>query len=97
MSGWQIVGPHRPHRPSARHEQPTQPRAHIETRANTGACPSCGSGLWDNEVGYCPGCGHERTNNGHPIQLDQRADMPCGVCGGPFKLCLHGYQAQGSC
>jgi hypothetical protein len=76
MNGWQIVAPLAPYRPSAhQRHQPAQPQAHINTRADTTgtACPDCGSGLWDNEVGYCPGCGHERTtrNNG---QLEQRSD-----------------------
>jgi ribosomal protein L37E len=99
MISFAITGPKPP--PGMQYRQARE-RAlrELQTRADTTrtACPDCGSGIYDADFGYCPSCGFERTtrNNVHPVQLDQRsADMPCGVCGGPFRLCLHGYQAQG--
>ena len=86
--------------------QALQQRAHriasIDTRADTNtACPSCGSGIYDNDYGYCPTCGFERTRNGHAI-LDQRAapthtPQRCGMCGSTAcpECCLFGYQTQG--
>ena len=69
-----ITGPKPP--PGALYRQ-TRDRAlrELETREGhtSTACPDCRSGLWDNEVGYCPSCGFSRTYNGHPVTPDQRS------------------------
>jgi hypothetical protein len=42
----------------------------VEARADTSTrpCPSCGSGIYDADYGYCPACGWERTaHNGHDV------------------------------
>jgi len=72
---------------AAREERARQ-QAAIHARADTGTrCPSCGSGIWDGEYGYCPACGYERGHNGHAV-LDQRAKpthtpQRCGCAGEP--------------
>jgi len=95
----QIIGP--PPRPDTLHriacdraarEERARQQAAIHAHADTGTrCPSCGSGIWDGDYGYCPACGFERGHNGYA--LDQRsADTRCGICGGPYKDCWHGCE-----
>jgi hypothetical protein len=103
----QIIGPpprpdvaYRVARERAAEQQRAQHIAAIHTRADTTgiACPSCASGIYDSDYGYCPGCGFERTTNGHAILNQRSATTPtqrCGLCGIPWEHCYHGYQAQG--
>jgi hypothetical protein len=108
MNGLQIIGP--PPRPDTLHriacdraarEERARQQTAINTRADTGTrCPSCGSGIWDGDYGYCPACGYERGHNEYA--LDQRSAKPtqtphrCGMCGGAWpNCCLFGWRAQG--